>query len=69
MVESITDFCRRTQTDTDIQTLLRVGFERGFSNPDGPYNFDRKSCLSVSNRLSSNKMPSGGDRSLKAGLF
>ena len=32
---SFAEFCRRTQTDTEIQMLLRIGWEQWFSSPDG----------------------------------
>ena len=72
-MESMTDFYRRAQTDMEIQMLLRVGFglvlNNGFRIRMGRYNFNhRKSFLRVSNRLSSNKITSGGDRSLTVGL-
>ena len=34
-MESLTKFCRKTQTDPDIQTPLRVGWEQWFSTYDG----------------------------------
>ena len=33
-MDSLTDFCRKTQTDGEIQTLLRVSFELWFSTAD-----------------------------------
>jgi hypothetical protein len=32
---SFAEFCRKTQTDTEIQMLLRIGWEQWFSSPDG----------------------------------
>lgn len=32
-MESLNDFCRDTQTDDEVQTLLRISMEQWFSNP------------------------------------
>ena len=34
-MESLAEFCQKTQTDPDIQTLLRVGWEQWFSTLEG----------------------------------
>ena len=33
-MESINDFCRNTQTDSEVQTLIRICMEQWFSNPE-----------------------------------
>ena len=33
-MESLNDFCRTTQTDSEVETLLRICMEQWFSNPE-----------------------------------
>ena len=44
-MESLAEFCRKTQTDPDIQTLLRVGWEQWFSTYKGDIHLQQNDFL------------------------